>query len=56
MEVLTPAFTMYDRCERCGARAHLRAEQGTTSLLFCAHHGREHHARLVELGWAIEVD
>lgn len=32
-----------DRCDRCGARAYLRAVLPSGSaLLFCAHHAREH--------------
>ncbi|NLT53452.1 MAG: hypothetical protein GXX79_02550 [Actinomycetales bacterium] len=36
-----------DRCDRCGARAYVRALlPGGGELLFCAHHGREHEAAL----------
>jgi hypothetical protein len=36
-----------DRCDRCGARAYLRAVLPSGSeLLFCAHHAREHAAAL----------
>jgi hypothetical protein len=36
-----------DRCDRCGARAYLRAVLPSGSeLLFCAHHAREHEAAL----------
>lgn len=42
-----PALTAADRCDRCGARAYLRALlPGGGELLFCAHHGRAHHAAL----------
>jgi hypothetical protein len=45
---IAPApLTAADRCDRCGARAYLRAVlPGGGELLFCAHHGREHEAAL----------
>lgn len=56
METLTP-FTAFDRCDRCGAQAYIRAARlGDGELLFCAHHGRKHHDRLVAGGWLIEND
>ena len=47
------AFTALDRCDRCGAQAFVRAVLTSGDLLFCAHHGRAHAARLAEV--AIEV-
>jgi hypothetical protein len=45
-----------DRCDRCGAEAHMRAVLlSGLELLFCAHHGREHHAKLTQVA-VIEVD
>jgi hypothetical protein len=39
-----------DRCDRCGAQAYLRVElQSGGELLFCAHHAREHGAKLREI-------
>ena len=36
-----PALTSADRCDRCGARAYIRAVLPSGGeLLFCAHHGR----------------
>lgn len=36
-----------DRCDRCGARAYVRATlPGGGELLFCAHHGRAHEHAL----------
>ena len=36
-----------DRCDRCGAQAYVRATLPSGGeLLFCAHHAREHDARL----------
>lgn len=47
-------LTADDRCDRCGARAYVRAVlPGGGELLFCAHHGRQHVERLREV--AIEV-
>jgi hypothetical protein len=47
-QVLAPAsLSAADRCDRCGARAYLRAVLPSGSaLLFCAHHAREHEAAL----------
>ncbi len=50
----TTGLTADDRCDRCGARAYVRAVlPGGGELLFCAHHGRRHVKRLREV--AIEV-
>lgn len=38
-----------DRCDRCGAQAYVRVVLKGGELLFCAHHGRAHQARLREL-------
>jgi hypothetical protein len=49
-----PPISPADGCDRCGARAMVRAVlPGGGELYFCAHHGREHAARLREV--AIEV-
>jgi hypothetical protein len=49
-----PPLSPADRCDRCGARALVRAVlPGGGDLYFCAHHGREHAARLREV--AVEV-
>jgi hypothetical protein len=49
-----PPLSPADRCDRCGARALIRAIlPGGGDLYFCAHHGREHAARLREV--AVEV-
>ncbi len=43
-------LTAEDRCDRCGAQAYLRvAVQAGGELLFCAHHAREHEAKLKEV-------
>lgn len=49
---LTPA----DRCDRCGARAAVRAVLPDGELLFCAHHGRRFAPRLREVAIAIQDD
>ena len=39
------------RCDRCGARAQVRALlPGGGELLFCGHHARVHGPRLHEIG------
>lgn len=43
-------LTAADRCDRCGAQAYLRVElQSGGELLFCAHHAREHGAKLKQI-------
>lgn len=40
---LATPLTAADRCDRCGAKAYVRARlHAGGELLFCAHHGREH--------------
>ncbi len=53
--VLAPTpLSAADRCDRCGARAYLRAVfPSGNALLFCAHHAREHATALRDA--AIEV-
>jgi hypothetical protein len=42
-----PPLTAADRCDRCGAQAYIRVTLASGGeLLFCAHHGRAHEARL----------
>jgi len=43
-----------DRCDRCGAQAFYRAVLATGELLFCAHHGRAHSARLAEVALELQ--
>lgn len=46
-----------DRCDRCGAQAYLRVElQAGGELLFCAHHGHAHEARLREVSAEFQDD
>lgn len=35
-----------DRCDRCGAQAYVEVLLSNGTLLFCAHHGREHEEAL----------
>lgn len=45
-----PPLTAADRCDRCGAQAYIRVTmQSGGELLFCAHHGRAHEAKLREI-------
>jgi hypothetical protein len=45
-----PALTAEDRCDRCGAQAYVRVTMPSGGeLLFCAHHGRAHEAKLREV-------
>ena len=44
-----------DRCDRCGARAYIRAILASGGeLLFCAHHGRAHEEKLREMAAGIQ--
>jgi hypothetical protein len=52
--LLSPSdLTHADRCDRCGAQAFYRAVLANGELLFCAHHGRAHAARLAEVAQEI---
>jgi len=52
---LAPTLTAADRCDRCGARAYVRARLiSGGELLFCAHHGREHLPKLQILSTDIQ--
>lgn len=41
-------LTAADRCDRCGARAHLRVTLHAGELLFCAHHAKAHSGTSIE--------
>jgi hypothetical protein len=46
-----PELTDDQRCDRCGAAAKVCAVLSFGSeLLFCAHHGRTHKSKLLEIG------
>jgi hypothetical protein len=51
----TRALTSADRCDRCSARALVRALLPAGELLFCGHHARAHEQRLVEIGATLTV-
>jgi hypothetical protein len=52
---LAPTLTAADRCDRCGAQAYIRARlTAGGELLFCAHHGREHLAKLKDISIEIQ--
>lgn len=47
-------LTPQDRCDRCGARAYVRATLPTgAELLFCGHHGNAHRPSLLVTGAAL---
>ena len=54
--VTTTLFTAADRCDRCGAQAHVVALLRGGILLFCRHHGHEHWGALEASGAAMEED
>ena len=54
---VAPPLSPAERCDRCGARAAVRAVlPGGADLLFCAHHGREHATKLREMAVEIQDD
>ncbi|HEX3707440.1 MAG TPA: hypothetical protein VHV76_12495 [Mycobacteriales bacterium] len=56
-ETAAPPLSPADRCDRCGARAIVRAVlPGGGDLLFCGHHGREHADRLRQVAVEIHDD
>ena len=51
----SPTLSAADRCDRCGAQAYVRVLLASGGeLLFCAHHGREHSAKLREVAAEIQ--
>jgi hypothetical protein len=42
-------------CDRCPARARMRAELPAGELHFCGHHAREHRDRLAAAGAALVI-
>ena len=52
-----PPVSPAERCDRCGARAAVRAIlPGGADLLFCAHHGRQHATKLRAMAVEIRDD
>lgn len=50
-------FTALDRCDRCGSQALVSAsKEGSTELLFCRHHFKEHSLALEMSGWSAAYD
>ncbi|HEY2207546.1 MAG TPA: hypothetical protein VGH99_24095 [Pseudonocardia sp.] len=50
----TRPIVVADRCDRCGAKAKVRAVlPGGGELLFCGHHARAHEDRLREQSVAL---
>ena len=51
---LAGALTAMDRCDRCGARAYVRALlPNGFELLLCAHHNRQHSSALAKIALSI---
>lgn len=52
--VLGAALNANDRCDRCGARAHMIAlKPNSQPLLFCLHHSVIHSPALRLAGWRL---
>ncbi len=47
-------LTAADRCDRCGAQAYVRVVLPSGELLFCAHHAREHAAKLASIATRVQ--
>ena len=45
-----------DRCDRCTARALIRAHKAGAELLFCGHHGSKHFEALTDQGFMYQDD
>ena len=57
----TLVLTVADRCDRCSARAYvlvgvLVPDSDDHELLFCAHHYRQHEAKLAFSGAGVLLD
>jgi hypothetical protein len=50
-----PALTALDRCDRCGAKAVVRAMLGHGELLFCGHHARQHAEALSRVSVCVDT-
>jgi len=51
----TRPFEVSERCDRCGARAKVRAVLANGGeLLFCGHHARAHEGRLRQAAVALQ--
>lgn len=52
-----PPLSPAERCDRCGAKATVRAVlPGGADLVFCSHHGRKHAAQLRAVAVEIRDD
>jgi hypothetical protein len=50
-------FSTADRCDRCGAQAHVQVFLPSgLDLLFCNHHGTEHAKKLEQVALTIRSD
>ena len=51
----TRPFGVSERCDRCGARARVRAVLTSGGeLLFCGHHARRHEGQLRQLAVVLQ--
>lgn len=46
-------LTAFDRCDRCGSQAWVKATGVNGELLFCAHHYHKSESNIKE--WAFEI-
>jgi hypothetical protein len=51
-----PELTIFERCDRCGTLAKVRAVfRNQAELLFCGHHFHEHKKQLLEVAAAVQL-
>ena len=46
-------LTAFDRCDRCGAQAWVKASGVNGELYFCSHHYNKHKEEIVK--WSFEI-
>jgi hypothetical protein len=51
-----PELTIFERCDRCGCEAKVRAVFGNQAeLLFCGRHYRQHKNQLMQTATAVQL-
>lgn len=51
--VARPELRQADRCDRCGAPAMERWENGVSEFCFCKHHANQYRRALSAAGWFV---
>lgn len=53
-DLLVNPLDKLGRCDKCTARAYMRAVNTTGTLLFCGHHGKKYQEALRAQGFLVE--